>query len=188
MTEPFVGEIRPWAFNWAPQDWLLCQGQTLNIQQYIALYSLLGTTYGGNGTTTFMLPDLRGRVPIGQGLLSYNGAVIDPVPYQMGQSAGAETVTLTAANMPTHTHPVNAFSSNGTLNPAANNYFAQPIVSTANPTNKNIYGAPGASGTMVALNSEVISNTGNSAAHNNMQPFLVLNFCICAVGIFPPRP
>lgn len=185
MTEPFVGEIRPWAFDWAPQDWLLCQGQSLPVQQYIALYSLIGNTYGGTPNVNFNLPDLRGRTILGQGYLTFNGAVLNPAPYVAGQNGGAEAVTLTNATMPVHNHPLMAVAANGNNAAGAGNYFAQPVKSPTDSTTRNLYGNAGA---MVALSPETIGSAGGTDSHNNMQPFQVLNFCICAVGIFPPRP
>jgi len=136
MSEPFVGEIRAFGFDFAPQGWLQCNGQTLAISQYAALFSLLGTTYGGNGTTNFQLPNLQGRVAIGQG----NGAGLSP--YVMGQAAGTENVSLATAQIPSHTHAVNAVTT--TNNNVASPSGAYPASPTADPrgTTVNPYSPP----------------------------------------------
>ena len=185
MSEPFVGEIRPWGFNWAPEGWLLCQGQLLPVQQYLPLYSLLGNTYGGTPNVNFAVPDLRGRAAVGQGYLTMNGSVMNPTPYLMGQNAGAETVAITSDTMPMHSHGLVGLATNGTQTPASGNLFAQPVVSATDSTPQNLYGAAGA---MTPLSPEVIGTAGGSASHENMQPFTVTNFCICYRGVFPPRP
>lgn len=164
MAEPFLSEIRIMSFNYAPLGWALCNGQFLPINQNQALFSLLGTTYGGNGQTTFALPDFRGRTPIHFG----NG-------HTLGERSGQESHTLSISELPTHTHTVSGSQTNastpvttGSVPAAANNVYA-------NPTN------------LTALNSSSITNTGGSQPHLNMQPFLSLNFCIALQGIFPSQ-
>lgn len=179
--DPFLGEVRIFPWNWAPNGWALCNGASLPIQQNAALNALLGQTFGGNGTTTFNLPDLRGRTPV------HVGAGQDGLFYNYGQVGGAETVTLSTANMPQHTHSVNALG--GTKGNSANPTNALPAqvgFGTGGTTTINIYDLPTA-GPVVALNSGSFSTVGSSAAHNNMQPFAVMNFCIATLGIFPPR-
>ena len=165
MAEPFLGEIRIFSFPYNPQGWAQANGQFLPINQNQALFSLLGTTYGGNGQTTFALPDLRGNVPIHKG----SG-------HTQGEKGGSQSVTLSISQMPLHTHVVNASSIaiNGNANPA--NRF----LGGAN----NAYASPQA---LTSLNPKTIGNTGGSQAHLNMQPFLVLNFCIALQGIFPSQ-
>eukprot|EP00162_Nutomonas_longa_P018277 comp25597_c0_seq1/m.61617 comp25597_c0_seq1/g.61617 ORF comp25597_c0_seq1/g.61617 comp25597_c0_seq1/m.61617 type:complete len:174 (-) comp25597_c0_seq1:1056-1577(-) len=169
-----------WA--WAPQGWAICNGVQLTIQQNPALNALLGQTFGGNGTTTFALPNLSGRTPIhvGQGQ--------DGVYYQPGNTGGAENVVLTAASIPQHTHEVNVL--NGTKGNSAVPKSALPatVGLPNNSTNVavNIYAQPG-TGNAILLNPATFSTVGGSAGHNNMQPFLVMNFCIATTGIFPPR-
>jgi microcystin-dependent protein len=170
MAQPFIGELRIMSFDYAPRGWAQCNGQLLPINQNQALFSLLGTTYGGNGTTNFALPDMRGRTPLHFG----NG-------YTQGQAAGVQNHTLTASEIPTHTHNVTAISTGDTssnvVNPSGQ-FFATSKPST-------LYNATGASPTVLAANT--VSNTGGSQTHPNMQPYLTLNFCIALQGIFPSR-
>ena len=165
MSEPFLAEIRIVGFNFAPRGWAFCDGQILPINQNQSLFSLLGTTYGGDGRTSFALPDLRGRTPIhvsdGHGL---------------GQKGGVETVTLTAAEMAAHTHAAKASSGGG---------------DNATPTGRVLaqfpaYRDPEASN-MTALRSGTLTNTGGGQGHKNMQPYLTLSFCIALKGLFPSR-
>lgn len=174
MTEPFVAEIRIFAGNFAPAGWALCNGQIIPISQNTALFSLLGTTYGGNGTTTFALPNLQGMAPLqaGQGPGLSN--------YDLGQSAGAASVTLIASEMPAHTHSVSATAAPGD-NPDPNgNVWG--LAGAARGT--NMYSAgPGNS----AMSPSAFATAGSSQPHNNMPPYLALNFIIALQGIFPPR-
>ena len=172
MADPFVAEIRIFPFNFAPKGWAFCDGQLLPLSQNTALFSLLGTTYGGDGRTTFALPDLRGRVPVGQG----QGPGLSN--YDLGEVSGTENTTLLASNLPQHNHPLVATSEAG---------------STSDPTGAFL-GNTGAldreyntSGTHVQMNPAAIGLSGNSLPFNNMQPFLVLNYIIAAQGIFPSR-
>lgn len=169
MSDSYLGEIKLFPYAFAPKGWALCQGQLLSIAQNQALFSLIGVTYGGNGTTTFALPDLRGRVPMHSG----NG----PVP--LGQMAGLETVTLTQANLPAHTHMIAATSTAGTTQSFDGSAIASSSVSTI-----NLYG-PAAD--TQPLNSANIANAGGSQPHANSQPSLVMNFCIATSGVFPSR-
>jgi microcystin-dependent protein len=171
MSEPFIGEIRMFGFGFVPQGWAQCNGQLLPIAQNAALFSLLGTTYGGDGRSTFALPDLRSRVPVGQG----QGPGLSS--YAEGQAGGAETVTLAATQMPGHTHPVRADSS------AADS--DQPEGRTLARSASHIYSAkPGPS---TAMNADMIGDAGGSQPHGNIQPYLTVNFCIALFGIFPSR-
>jgi microcystin-dependent protein len=164
MAEPFLSEIRIMSFNFAPKGWALCNGQLLPINQNQALFSLLGTTYGGNGQTNFALPNLQGEVPIHVG----NG-------HTLGETAGATAVTITQQTMPFHTHPLFGTSSTGNLVIAAGNLCA------TSPS--QMYQAP--DNNLASMNPASISTVGGSQAHNNMMPYLVLNFCIALQGIFP---
>jgi len=173
MSQPFIGQIITAGFNFAPRGYATCDGQILSIAQNTALFSLLGTTYGGNGTSTFALPDLRGRVPIHQG----QGPGL--TPRTMGELSGSENVTLISSQMPAHNHTVGALSTNGNLKSPTNN-----IPANVQGTSTNIYSASNADTTM---NPQMLGITGGSQPHNNMQPYLVINFCIALVGIFPSR-
>jgi len=164
MAEPFIGEIRCFSFNFAPEGWAPCDGGLLSIAQNQALYSLLGTTYGGNGTTTFALPDLRGRAPVHQG----NGVIL-------GQSAGEEVHTLTINEMPAHTHTISANSDGATSKIATGNVWGN------NGTNSYSTQSNG------SMSSYALSTAGGSQAHPNMQPYNVANYCIALVGYYPPR-
>ncbi|UUZ92547.1 tail fiber protein [Paenibacillus sp. P25] len=165
MSEAYIGEIRMFSFNFPPKGWALCNGQILPISQNQALFSLLGTTYGGNGTTTFALPDLRGRAPV-----HVSGNIT------LGQRAGEETHTLTAGEMPAHTHAVIGSTSPATVANPANQLWAAPTASAYGTT-------PNAS-----LVPNALKSAGGGQAHNNMQPYLVMNYCICLSGLYPSRP
>lgn len=169
MSNPFVGEIRIFAGNFPPQGWMICNGATVPISEYDTLFALIGTTYGGDGQSTFALPDLRGRVPIhkGQGPGLSN--------YVIGQSGGSETVTLTTANMPTHTHALKA--SSGVSNGSAGR--AGVLAATAAV---NMYGSEVPASPMAA---QAVSPLGGSQAHENMAPFVSINYIISLFGIFP---
>jgi microcystin-dependent protein len=166
MAEPFLSEIRIFSFAYAPKTWALCNGQVLPINQNQALFSLLGTTYGGNGQTTFALPDLRGQVPIHVG--SGN---------TLGTKAGTSSVTITQSTMPQHLH-----LGQGTSNSSGN--VATPGNALLAASNVTVYGPPAS---LVALDPSSVTNVGGSQAHENKQPFLVLNFCIALQGIFPSQ-
>jgi microcystin-dependent protein len=167
--DPYLGEIVLFAGNFAPVGYALCEGQILPISQNTALFSILGTTYGGDGIETFALPDLRGRVPLGQG----QGPGLEP--YDLGQVGGTEDVTLTTNQIPTHTHPVEASSAEeGTNRPSG-----------AVPAQGGVYAtAPDGS---TPMNAGMIGATGGSQSHENRQPYLTLNFIIAMQGIFPSR-
>jgi microcystin-dependent protein len=180
MADPFVAEIRIFAFNFAPTGWALCNGQLLPISQNTALFSLLGTTYGGDGKSTFALPDLTGCVPIhaGQG----NGLSL----YDLGQMGGAESVTLLTSEMPAHTHLLQANASDSTTNNPANASYSRGKWSfQGNGGAVATYTSSAADKTM---NLQAIGMAGSSFPHNNIMPYLVLNFCIAMQGVFPARP
>lgn len=175
MGQPFVGEIRLFAGNFAPAGWAFCDGSLQAISENDVLFTLIGTTYGGDGQSTFGLPDLRGRVPIhfGQGPgLSQN--------YQQGQTAGAETVTITSQQLPVHSHPMNATSTGQSLSPA-NATFA--TVTSTQP-GANAYLAQPANVPLVPTS---IGATGGSQPHENIQPTLAISFIISLFGIFPQQ-
>lgn len=178
MAEPFIGEIKMFSGNFAIRGWALCDGQLLAIAQTQALFALLGTTYGGNGIQTFALPDLRGRIPVGQG----TGPGLTPRP--IGQVGGTEQVTIGIVQMPQHTHTFSVTQDNASL--AAVAATALPATPTAGkPT---FYTVPGASPiTQEALAPTVVGMSGASQPHNNIMPSLVINFLIALQGIFPSR-
>ena len=172
MSIPFVGEIRAFGFNFAPRGWALCDGSVQPIAQNTALFSLLGTTYGGNGQTNFALPDLRGRMGMGMG----QGPGL--TPRFSGDRTGAATHALTTAEIPTHGHSLNAAASATTGTPS-------PDVALANTANgASAYRMPG---TTVAMASTALNAVGGGQPHENRQPYLGLTFCIALQGIFPPR-
>jgi len=176
--EPFIGEIRLLAFNYNPRGWALCNGAIMPIQQNTALFSLIGISFGGNGQTTFGLPDLRGRAAIGAG--NAPGRTQQAV----GQTGGAPTVTLTTDQIPAHNHVLNA----GTLtppNPGQNVASPSPQALLGLSAPNNIYIDPVAPDTTLIPSS--ISPSGNGQPHENMQPYLAVNFCIATQGIFPSR-
>lgn len=176
MAEVYVGQIMLTGFNFAPRGFAACNGQLLPINQNAALFSLLGVTYGGNGTTNFALPDLRGRAPVGFGT-SLDPAW-QPSPYTIGTVSGVENVTLLQANMAQHTHSVGATTQAASAKNPENSIYG----STANEA---LYGP--SSGTLVPLNPAQISPVGGNAPHANMQPFRVINFNIALSGIYPSR-
>jgi len=165
MGQPYVGEIRLVGFNFAPVGWMFCDGSVLAISGNETLFNLIGTTYGGDGQSTFALPDLRGRIPIHQG----SGFVI-------GQISGSETVTLTVNQIPAHTHAPLAASTGGTSDFPAGNVWANWTGSQ--------YSDLGITGQM---NSGVLNNIGGSQPHDNMMPFLTINYIISLFGIFPSQ-
>jgi microcystin-dependent protein len=171
MSDPFVAEIRPFGFNFAPRGWAQCNGQLLPISQNTALFSLLGTFYGGDGKSTFALPNLEGSAPMNQG---QSGGTSDR---NIGEASGSETIALLQSEMPGHSHPLNAVESTATERQPPNQMFAVgeaiSFYRTAQPN--------------TAMHPSTLAPAGGSLPHNNMQPFLVLNFCIAMQGIFPPR-
>jgi hypothetical protein len=173
MATPFIGQITIFAGNFAPRNWAFCNGQLLAIAQNTALFSILGTTYGGNGTTTFALPDLRGRVPIhfGQGSGLSN--------YVLGQFGGAENTTLLATQIPAHTHGVNAVASGGNQASPAGGLPA--IESTGTSLDYS------SAATNATMNAGMIGTAGGNQPHTNIQPYLTLNYIIALAGIFPSR-
>ncbi|MCR2806632.1 phage tail protein [Paenibacillus soyae] len=166
MSESYIGEIKLFGFGFTPKNWLPCQGQLLPINQNQALFAILGTTYGGNGVTTFALPDLRGRVPVHTG----NGVTL-------GQIAGAESHTLTLNEIPAHTHTVSASTTVSNQYSPVGNVWAE----AANGT--SVF-SPEANTT---LRADAIGAAGGSQPHTNMQPYLAMNYCICVNGIFPSQ-
>ena len=173
MSEPYLGEIRIFGFNFAPRGWAQCNGQLLSIAQNSALFSLLGTYYGGDGTTTFALPDLRSRAPVYQG----NGLTI-------GESGGQEFHTLIQTEMPTHTHIMQASTA---IADTPEISAATPFILATLDTGKGNLYAPDLGGA-ITMPPQTIATAGGSQPHNNMQPYLTLNFCIALQGIFPQRP
>jgi microcystin-dependent protein len=173
MASPFLGEIRMVPFNFPPKGWALCNGQLLSISQNTALFSLLGTTYGGNGTTTFALPDFRSRVPIhaGQGPGLSN--------YTLGEQTGAESVTLTVGQLPAHNHTVNGVAGGGNQASPAGGSPAIESTGTSLDYSNGVPNSP--------MNAAMVSATGSNQPHPNIQPVLCVNFVIALVGIFPSR-
>ncbi|HEX5747396.1 MAG TPA: tail fiber protein [Archangium sp.] len=173
MSDPFIGEIRMFAGNFPPRGWQFCQGQILSIAQNTALFSILGTTYGGNGTTTFALPDLRGRYPMQPG----QGPGLSP--RTLGEQGGSETVTLISNQMPAHNHTLNVSSQAGDVETPVGTVLAADTTATV----LNYRSAP-IDGTM---NPAVIGAAGGNQPHNNMPPYTCVNFIIALQGIFPSR-
>lgn len=163
MADPFLSEIRIMSFGFAPRGWAQCNGQLLPINQNQGLFSLLGTTFGGDGRVNFALPNNQGRTPIHVG-----GS------HTLGEQGGEQAHTLSIAELPTHTHVLKASATDGNVPIPTNNVLARTV--------NNIYNSPAG---LVALDPGTVTNTGGSQAHLNMQPFLVLNFCIALQGIFP---
>jgi microcystin-dependent protein len=174
VADPFVAEIRIFPFNFAPTGWAFCNGQLLPLSQNTALFSLLGTVYGGDGKSTFALPDLEGNAPMhpGQG----PGLSL----YDLGQFGGSETVTLLQTEMPIHTHVLSASNQPGEdPAPSPNHVLARSVGASLYQNN--------ISQNLVAMASQALAPSGSSFPHNNMMPYLTLNFCIALQGVFPPR-
>ncbi len=173
MSEPFVGEIRMFGGNFAPRGWAFCEGQLVAVSQNDALFSLFGTLYGGDGRTTFGLPDLRGRIPICAG----TGPGLSP--RRLGAKGGDEKVTLTSTQLPAHSHPLRA-SANSTSN--ADN----PVdAATGDAGGVALYGVPGSE--PIAMNAAAVSSVGAGQSHNNMAPVLAIHFIVALFGIYPSR-
>lgn len=175
MADAFVAEIRMFGCNFAPRNWAYCNGQILAIQQNTALFSLLGTTYGGNGTTTFALPNLQGMAANNQG----QGPGLSS--YQLGQTSGTSTVTLVSNQIPPHTHTAIGDNGDGVNgNGPAGHAWATPSADR----DANLYNPNGA---LVNMSAAALANTGGGQPHNNMMPYQVVGFCIALQGIFPAR-
>jgi len=166
MAQPYVGEIRQFAGNFAPAGWMFCEGQLLPISEYETLFNLIGTTYGGDGQSTFALPDLRGRIPLHFG----NG-------FTLAETGGVETVTLTVSQIPAHSHPLLATTTAATSPNASGNVLAEPTLFfpyvNINPS--------------VAMAAASVGSTGGSQPHDNFQPYLCVDFIISLFGIFPSQ-
>jgi len=176
MSDYFVGEIRLFGGNFAPVNFLPCDGRTVAISQYETLYSLIGITWGGDGVTTFGLPDLRGRAAIGQG----SGPGL--TPRVLAQTTGTETVALDGTMVPAHTHAWNTQATTATSNTPTNNLLAQlPTGSAGYVTQANKTAA-------FALDSSMVQNTGGNGVHDNVMPSMALTYMICTVGLYPTRP
>ena len=175
MSTPFIAQITMFGGNFAPRGWAFCDGQLLPISSYSALFSILGTTYGGDGRTTFALPDLRGRVAI------HPGAGPGLSTYRLGQKGGAETVTLTANEVPAHSHALNINSSNGNTSNGSNAVLAG-FGTSAPPVGNFTNAAPNAT-----ASSSSIANAGGSQAHSNLEPFLCVEYIIALEGVYPSR-
>lgn len=170
--DPFVAEIRIMANNFAPTGWALCNGQILPISQNTALFSLLGTTYGGNGTSTFALPDMQGRAPM------HHGQGPGLSVRDLGEASGSATETLIVSEIPSHNHTLMSINDVGDINQPANNGIARS-------TGAAVYSASGAP--LVQMGPQTLAITGGSLPHNNLQPLLTLNFVIALQGVYPPR-
>lgn len=173
MADPFVAEIRIFPFNFAPRGWAFCDGQLLPLSQNTALFSLLGTTYGGNGKSNFALPDLQGRAPMhpGQG----PGLSL----HDLGETGGSDTVSLLVSEIPSHSHTMR------TVNDDADLSLPDPSAGLAKSQNANLYNS--ATAPLVNLAIETLAPAGGSQPHNNMMPYLTFYFCIALQGVFPPR-
>lgn len=182
MGDWFLGEIRAFPYGKIPEGWMACNGAILPIQQYAALNSLLGTTYGGDGKTTFALPDLRGRTGVGRGT-NTQGTI-----YKTGQAGGLESVALTQTQIPAHTHNVMGIAAPGTVAAIGGNYISSWGASKKVTTSQNLYAPPASAAGMVPLNPGSVLADGGGGGHENMQPFVVLNLCIAYQGVYPTRP
>jgi microcystin-dependent protein len=173
--DPFVAEIRIFAFNFAPKGWAFCDGQLLPISQNTALFSLLGTTYGGDGKSNFALPNMQGNAPMhpGQGL----GLSL----HDLGETGGSDTVTLLESEIPSHSHALRANAVAGDTNAPSSG------VSLARSKNATAYQS-NTTQNLVFLSDQAVAPAGSSQPHNNLMPYLTLNFCIALQGVFPPRP
>lgn len=182
MSDPFIGEIRPFAFNYAPYGWATCDGQIMQIQQNTALFSLLGTYFGGDGRTTFGLPNLSGRAPLDA------GAGPGLTPRTLAQTVGDATVSLAGSNFPPHTHGLNAVSNAPAgLTTIANNYLSKPPAPGRPPVTTHAY-LPQPVNAQLAVDAVQQAGTATGPVpHDNMQPFLPVLMCIAVMGIYPTR-
>lgn len=171
MADPFIGEIRIFAGNFAPRDWTFCNGGTLLISQNTALFSIIGTIYGGNGRTDFGLPNLKGRAPL------QAGAAPGLSNYAIGHTGGVDTVTITNAHMPTHNHNLRATPSPAEVKTPTGNSIARSVGGSLYHTG----------GTLVNMESSSLVAAGSGGSHNNLQPYLVVNFIIALNGLYPSR-
>ena len=179
MAEPFLAQIALFPFNFAPKGWAFCNGQILSISQNTALFSLIGTFYGGNGTSNFALPNLQGSVPLGVG----QGPGLSP--YDPGESGGTTDLTLLVSEMPIHNHFANATTDRGNTTVALGNVPATGAAGTPQkPTVAKLYSTNAPN---TQLNPSALTMAGGSQPHNNMQPYLTLSFCIALQGVYPPR-
>lgn len=174
MADPFIAEIRMFGFNFAPRGWATCNGQIISIAQNTALFSLLGTTYGGDGRVTFQLPNLGGRAPLHEG----QGPGL--TPRSLGEQGGVSNITLTSAEVPAHTHQLACNSANANKPLPVNNFVS---ASTPGAQTRN---APALTAG-VTMAAQALSAAGSGQPHNNLQPYLAVNFCICMQGVFPSR-
>jgi len=179
MAEPFLGQLQAFGFDFPPRGWAFCNGQLLPIAQNTALFALLGTFYGGDGRSNFALPDLRGRVPI------HFGSDANGNSYALGQTGGVENVTLTLVELPAHSHSFSGTSAPANVKrPVANAAYAQSTLAGPISPGNSFYAA---SESLVAINPNTVAVAGGGQPHDNLQPYLVLNWCIALQGIFPPR-
>ena len=174
MADPFVSEIRMYPFNFPPKGWAYCNGQLLPLSQNTALFALLGTVYGGDGKSTFALPDLQGNAALHPG----QGSGLSP--YTLGQMGGSEQVTLLQSEMPFHTHTLRASTEQGDNR--------QPTPNMSMALSLGAFAYVGASPALTPMAPQALTPNGASLPHNNMMPYLALNFCIALQGVFPPRP
>ena len=175
MSDPFVAEIRIFPFNFAPRGWAFCDGQILPISQNTALFSLLGTTYGGDGKSNFALPNLQGCAPM------HPGQGPGPSLHDLGETGGSDTVTLLESEIPSHTHTLRAFSGRGT-----NEKAPSSLLTLAESQGNFVYDAT-TSPPVTPMSVQMIAPAGGDHPHNNLMPYLTLNFCIALQGVYPPR-
>lgn len=179
MSEPFIGEIKTWALTYAPRNWAFCDGQLLPISQNTALFSIVGTTFGGDGRVNFGVPDLRGRAPM------HAGTGTGLTRRRLGDKMGVTQVTLDTSQLPVHTHDLNAGEVNADTGATNNAYLAKGVTQsgrTTSPVNSYSPNNPAA-----AMNTAALQNAGGNQAHNNVQPYLSLNMCIALAGTYPSR-
>jgi microcystin-dependent protein len=180
MSDPYIGEIRIFAGNFAPANWAFCQGQLIAISQNDALFNLIGTTYGGDGQNTFALPNLQGRVPVHQGTGSSG------TNYVVGAAWGVESVTLNSTQMPQHTHAAMASTADATTDNPSNLVLASPPV--INNVNYTYYFTQHATApTILPMDATALSNTGSTIGHENRMPYLAVNYIIALFGIYPSQ-
>ena len=181
MSEPFLGQITIYPYNFAPYQWADCAGQFLSISQYTALFSLLGTQFGGNGTSNFALPDLQGRVGISQGSAAGGST------YVMGEEGGQENVTLLASQLGVHSHSLNATTARGAFQSPGGNLLATGEAGSGrDASTASIYNSASPNTTLTA-SSIALAGAASPVPHNNVQPFLTLRYCIALAGVFPSR-